>query len=238
MTSPTSSTMTALRFVILTAVIALMAMTTAGNVSAEGDNDSYDNTIIQISACKLAGGEADVNQLQTGSGFYATSVDCNGGLLDGMACSNTPDHGSNCHWRDDEVPERRVESSNDYSAGETTVIAPPDEPAETPVVVVEPVLPVEEIVSGGGETITPEATEEPMQGQADTADPTATPTPEQGDTILQDPILTDPLSSDDGAIAPEATVGPIEPELETGGKSIDGIDSTILIEDAVIAPGR
>lgn len=235
MTRHTDNTLRVLRFVVLMTVVTLMGLSTAGKTSAEGDNDSYDNTIIQISACKLAGGEAEVGQLQTGSGFYATSVDCNGGLLDGMACSNTPDHGSNCHWRDDEVPERRVQPTNDNAAKEPAGIAPLDEPTATPVVVVEPVQSVEETMSDGSETVTPKATEEPVQDEPMVDEATATPEP--GGEVIQDPVIDTPLVSDGGAIAPEITEEPIVIEPEIGGKTVDGIDRGVPGEGSVVGLG-
>ena len=54
---------------------------------------------VQALACEGLGGHADVGEVRTpGSGLISTTVKCNGGMADGMTCTNTA-NGSNCTHR-------------------------------------------------------------------------------------------------------------------------------------------
>src|SRR3954463_11081414 len=54
---------------------------------------------VQVQVCEAFGGHADVGEIRTvGSGLTQTTVKCNGGMADGISCTNTAS-GSTCTSR-------------------------------------------------------------------------------------------------------------------------------------------
>lgn len=194
MATQTQITRQFIRATILAALVALLALTTVQRAGAQQtDQTSYDNSLGQIALCELAGGTAEVDHYQTGGGFYATTVICHGGLLDGMVCINNPS-GTACSiaWFTPEVDDDAVAPIDEIE------IAP--EPIDSPqiddgAVEIEPSIDLgmgdADIAGEFGEPA-PDPTAEPIVDETVIVEEVAPPLDESDDAGGRDlPVVND-----------------------------------------------
>ena len=223
-----------IRPVFLAAIVALLTISSVRGVAAQQtDQTTYDNSLGQIALCELAGGTAEVDTYMTGAGFYAVTVMCHGGLLDGMVCINNPS-GTACSLLlfnpelDDLVA----------PIDEAVDVAP--EPTKAPIVIDQPVD-IDPVVDPG--TDDSGSSDEALEP---TPEPTAEPIVDGGEVVDVDEIAPPTEGTDDGGRdLPEINdtveideIVATEPEKgsDDGGRVIDlKVNADIVAGDPVVA---
>lgn len=88
----------AARFTFVVALLAILALSQIHSAGAQpkGTPGVSEAGTVQALMCEGLGGKADVTEVRTpGSGLTSTTVKCNGGMADGISCTNNSS-GTNC----------------------------------------------------------------------------------------------------------------------------------------------
>jgi hypothetical protein len=174
-------------YLAVTPVVLEEPVMVQGVIYNQSGSTVNDNATSQAALCGLLGGKPIVTTSRTGgSGLVWADVSCQGGLLDGMYCTNQTTAPSNCFWARTTLPESplvtpmQVQEQPADLAPSPTAPVTPTEPATalTPTAPAEPTAPPAEptapptvvfpTVPGGNDVPPGEGNEQPR-------DPTPTP---------------------------------------------------------------